>query len=386
MSLYNKPLDAVTLFDLEELVSNRVSESKVIDYKRLLPEDKDKSKKEFLADVVSFANASGGDLVYGVVENHGIPQRIAGLRLKDPEGAALRLEHIIRDGVDPRIYGSEVRAVEISPERYVVIVRIPRSFSAPHMVSYQSYGKFFSRNSYGKHPLDASELRTAYAFSQKNLNYLRDFRMGRVGKLIAGETPVPVLESSRLVLHMVPFSINNPLSRVDISQFEYAARLPTAVFGNEVIHQRFNFEGYVQYSDATYLQIFRNGALELVETNFLSFHKGKSFIDPAYEGEVLERLGELLDFLKSLRVEPPFLAMLSLLGIGSTYMGKNTSLHWYESHPIDRPELLLPEVLLEDYTVLLNRALKPTFYAVWNAAGWPRSMNYNEAGEWIGTG
>ena len=386
MSIYNKALEHVTLKDLEELVSNQVSESKVIDYKRLLPEDKDRSKKEFLADVASFANAGGGDLVYGMVESGGIPQRVAGIKLKDPEEAALRLEHIIRDGVDPRIYGAEVRAVEMGSERYIVIVRIPRSWSAPHMVSYQGYGKFFSRNSYGKHPLDASEIRTAFSFSQQNLDYLRDFRMQRVGALVAGETPVPVPESSRLVLHVIPFSINNPRTNIDISQFEYSHQLPTGVFGNEPVHQRFNFDGYVQYSDATYLQIFRTGAVELVETNFLSFSKGKSFIEPMYEAEVLERLDELMSFLKRMRIEPPFLVMLSLLAVGSTYMGKNSAFHWYDSHPIDRPDLLIPEVLVEDYAVLLNKAMKPAFYAVWNAAGWPRSMNYNEEGEWSGVG
>lgn len=40
-----------------------------LDYKRDLPGDKDAEKKEFLADVTSFANAGGGDIVFGIVED-----------------------------------------------------------------------------------------------------------------------------------------------------------------------------------------------------------------------------------------------------------------------------------------------------------------------------
>jgi Putative DNA-binding domain len=385
MSIHNKSLSLITAMDIEELVSNQVRESKVIDYKRILPEINDKSKKEFLADVASFANAGGGDLVYGVVENHGVPSRVAGLKIKDLEGEMLRIEHIIRDGIDPRIYGVSVRGVEVKPERFVVIVRIPRSWSAPHMVSFQGYGKFFSRNSYGKHPLDTSELRVAFSLSQESFDHLRDFRLQRLGALTSANTPIGIDESaSKMVLHICPLSINNPTLNIDISQFEFSQVLPTSIFDNQAHRQRFNFDGFVQYTDSTYFQIFRTGAIELVETNFLSYSKGKQFIDTNYEGELLEKLDALVTFLKAMRIEPPFLIMLSLLGVGNTFMGKNSDFHWYDSQPIDRRELIIPEVLVEDYGVHLSKVMKPAFYAVWNAAGWPRSMNYNEEGEWIG--
>jgi hypothetical protein len=386
MSIYNKQLDSITQADIEELILNQVSESKTIDYKRILPEDNDRSKKEFLADVASFANAGGGDLLYGIIENHGIPSRITGFKLKDKEKEMLRLEHMIRDGIDPRIYGVQVTTVELKGDKCVVIVRIPRSWSAPHMVSYQGYGKFFSRNSYGKHPLDTSEIRVAFSLSLQNLDYLRDFRMGRIGSLIASQGPIELKEVSKLVVHVVPFSINNIQMNIDISQFEYTHKIPSDLFGNDIVHQRFNFDGYMQYSDTSFVQLFRSGAVELVETNFLSFSKGKSFINPEYEGELLERLDSIIKFMKNIKVEPPFLIMLSLLDVGNSFMGKSSDLHWYDSQPIDRNDLILPEVFVEDYSVLLNSAMKPAFYAVWNAAGWPKSMNYNEEGKWVGIG
>jgi len=53
---------------------------------RDLPSGSDADKKEFQADVTSFANAAGGDLVFGIEEkqddqgrNTGIPLRVVGL-------------------------------------------------------------------------------------------------------------------------------------------------------------------------------------------------------------------------------------------------------------------------------------------------------------------
>jgi predicted HTH transcriptional regulator len=66
--MINKDIDQITEEDLQVLIDNAVSESKIIEYKQLLPGKNDPDTKEFLADISSFANASGGDLIYGVVE------------------------------------------------------------------------------------------------------------------------------------------------------------------------------------------------------------------------------------------------------------------------------------------------------------------------------
>ena len=64
MSL-NKPLDQIEERDLQELLAGQVSEHKTLEYKLALPGNSDSERKEFLADVSSFANAAGGDLIYG---------------------------------------------------------------------------------------------------------------------------------------------------------------------------------------------------------------------------------------------------------------------------------------------------------------------------------
>ena len=53
-----------------------------------------------------------------------------------------------------------------------------------------------------------------------------------------------------------------------------------------------------------------------------------------------------------------------------------------DNRRIDRDAIVLPEFIFENYPSDLPRALKPVFDAIWNAAGWPRSLGYEDQGNW----
>jgi predicted HTH transcriptional regulator len=53
---------------LESLRADHVREGRQLDYKETLPGARDDDKREFLSDVTSFANAAGGDIIYGLRE------------------------------------------------------------------------------------------------------------------------------------------------------------------------------------------------------------------------------------------------------------------------------------------------------------------------------
>ncbi len=100
-----KPIDQITEKELQTLVDNAVLEKKTLEYKQLLPNNSDGDKKEFLADVSSFANASGGDLIYGLVSDNvtGAPLKVEGIELVNVDQEIARLDNSIRDGIEPRI-------------------------------------------------------------------------------------------------------------------------------------------------------------------------------------------------------------------------------------------------------------------------------------------
>ena len=84
MLLNGKSLDKITESDLQELIDNGVAEGKTLDYKEKLSGNSDAEKKEFLYDVSSFANASGGNLIFGITEDKGIAIKIDGIETNEP--------------------------------------------------------------------------------------------------------------------------------------------------------------------------------------------------------------------------------------------------------------------------------------------------------------
>src|SRR6266516_2606956 len=111
MPLYSKPLESIVESDLDTLIALQDSEAKSIEYKAKFPNfnvpppGRSEALKEFLADVSSFANAAGGDLIYGIRADKGIPKEAcgSGIQLADADGAILQLEELIRNHIRPRI-------------------------------------------------------------------------------------------------------------------------------------------------------------------------------------------------------------------------------------------------------------------------------------------
>lgn len=101
--MLNKPLNNITESDVLLLKEQKVEEGKKIDYKQDVYGASDNEKKELLADVSSFVNTEGGDLLIGVEEKNGISISVEGVKLKNPDSKILRIENIIRNGLDPRV-------------------------------------------------------------------------------------------------------------------------------------------------------------------------------------------------------------------------------------------------------------------------------------------
>ncbi len=58
-----RSFDDIDISDIQRLIDNQVAERRTLEFKRDLPGDTKDERKEFLADVTSFANAQGGDII-----------------------------------------------------------------------------------------------------------------------------------------------------------------------------------------------------------------------------------------------------------------------------------------------------------------------------------
>jgi len=233
--------------------------------------------------------------------------------------------------------------------------------------------------------------------SQAFAERIRGFRAERLSKIMARETPVPLVEGGKIVLHIMPARAFDVTMEFDVTSF--ADRMDDRLYPINTEHcercdYRVNFDGFLTYAQLpqstcarAYLQLFRNGGIEAVEAWILHKEKEKderSIPSPAYEQALLSALLRYLSIQKDKGVEPPLLIMLTLLGVHGYTMAtrRYPSLDYYQ--PIDRDALVLPEVLAESFDCDPAEVMRPAFDAIWNAAGWPRSMNYDETGKWVG--
>jgi hypothetical protein len=386
----NKPTLSIIELDLKELIDHKVSEGKILEYKSKLLVNNDREKKEFLADVSSFANASGGHIIYGMKETDGVGAELPGISGVDPDKEKLRLDSIIRDGISPRVIGTTIYPFKLENGNYAIVIHIPQSWVSPHMVVYQGTSRFYTRDSAGKIQIDVDEVRQVFLASGSVGEKIRNFRLERLSQISALETPVPLKEGTELVLHIVPLSAFQSFVTVDIKD----ALSDFSKFLQEMYLSRFNLDGLVSYATlpdgavTRYIQLYRNGAIEAVDWLLMNGLDKKRLIPEGFESVVIRSCKDILQYQQHLGIEPPIFIFLTFLHVKGWKIDGNSQYfrlqHSVYNHEIDRDDLLLPEITIEDYSSINNlpNLLKPVFDACWNACGWPGSINYDKNGKY----
>ena len=177
----NKPIEQIDESDLMSLVADSVDERKPIDYKAGWDLQKPEWKDEFRRDVTSFANASGGHIIYGMREQGGLPTELCGIEMDNPESIKLRLSELLQSHIRPRVVGMGIGVIPLQNSKFATAVRIPRSFNRPHQVQVNKDDfQFWGRNASGKYRLDVDELRIAYTLSESLAERMKTFRVERL--------------------------------------------------------------------------------------------------------------------------------------------------------------------------------------------------------------
>ncbi len=391
--MIHKAFDAIEEDDIRMLVENEVPESRYLDYKRELPDWRDKEKKrEFLADVASFANASGGHLIYGVSENRdetgestALPGEIVGLPGFDPDADVRTIEQIILSHIEPRIPGLHLKALT-GFDKPVLIIHIPKSIVAPHLVTLQWRSHFHSRRSKGKHPMDLAEIRDSFALSADFGERIRAFRDDRVSRICRQETEVKLGTGPKLALHLFPVASLDPRTFFDVASDKNDYQLLAPFSVRTGYTPRLNFEGYLIYDrelgvNGGYVQFFRNGIIESVSRYIFTNDKVK--IHGTYERKVVTATDRYLAFYRHIGIQPPVYLMLSFLNVKGCEMFANPEQYTLNPpEPMPRDTLPLQAVLIEDLTDDAAKVLRPAFYHAWQAAGYPKSPNYDDNDNW----
>jgi len=374
--------------DLSELVAAQVPEGLRIDYKKDLYGNSDADKREALKDVSAFANAFGGHLIIGIEEQNGLPTAIPGVANVNPDDVILRLEQLIRTGIEPRIQGLRIRAVPLANPACCFVLRIPRSWHPPHRVSAQNSNRFWVRNSGGAHEASVEELRTLFTLGADAIHRVHQFRDERLSEINSGNSARPLQGNGRLILHIVPLAAVTSRWQVNLAKVHEIHQVfrPIDTMG---MSPRFNFEGFINERGGDrnfgYTQIFRNGVLEATQADIIVEGEGERRIPgQAFEKDIFEVLPGYLNGLRDVGVPPPHVVLFTLEGVkGVRYAVRRRDFEG-RGPTIEREVLFLPECLINEYgpDVDYHRAVKPVFDALWNTTGRMSAQSFSADGIW----
>jgi len=359
----------------------------------MLPGGSDEEKREFLSDVTAFANAAGGDLIYGVRERReeqtpsSTIDAIVGLSLLNMDAVRLRLQSLLHDGVAPRMQPVTFHEIRRDPEPPCLLLRVPRSSFGLHMITFKNYSRFYGRTSAGKYQLDVHEIRAGFIAAETAVERLQRLRMERVARVISLETPAPIADGPKVSLHAFPINaLEEVWARIlTKQQHELAGDLPL-IAGTQT-SWRFNLDGFVTHTQSgdlrrqCYTQLFRDGGIEAVSARVIvrSEERG-GFFAWGMEREVIKAFSGYQRFWQNFGVMPPFLVGLTISGVKNWKVLQRPYDYSDVAAVIDRDVILSPEVIVSDLAVHADVLLHPIFDFVWNAGGWPGSPNYEVAG------
>lgn len=388
--MLRQTLDELTADHLAQLVENGVEESRVLDFKedyghvdgrrRSLNDEK---KRELLADVSSFANTGGGDLIIGMKEEAGRAISVIGLDLADPDAELLKIQNVIRDSLEPRISGLAAKSITLENGRVVLVIRTPRSWTAPHRVKPDS--KFYARNSSGKYPMDVAELRQAFTLMEAISERMKRFRAERLATIGRGETSFPLMDGPLVIVHILPIVSFAAQPEIAFEMNEVGISPPGSPTGSR--HTCYSLEGFVSAGGAVtddgrhagYGLLFRNGIVEAV--NYIGDYQKKTNYIYATEVEqvLVYDVPSYLDRLKRENIDGPYYVLVSLVGVAghNLHCGNDYGIRGSKNKAISSIFLLPEAVIGGTYD---NRDAKKISDRMHNAFGMRQSLGFVEKG------
>jgi hypothetical protein len=391
MQIERTDFENLSVGDLQELLDAQVPEGLRIEYKRELYGNAHEDKREFLKDISAFANGHGGHLIIGVEAQDGMPVAMRGIADPPADEVLLRLEQLVRSGLEPRVLNVRSRAVRLADGAHVLVIRVPQSWNLPHRISAQNSNRFWIRNSNGVHEASMDELRNLFSFASSALDRVRAFRGERVQTIKQGDGPRPLEGGGRLIVHLVPLSAFASPQEVDLEIVHRNHQLfrPIGTLG---MNPRFNFDGFINERGGNrnhgYTLVFRNGIVEATKSHITHTNEELrrtiiASID--LERKFFEVISSYMNGLRNIGVSPPIVSMITLEGVKGAYYAVRNRLTDADP-PIDRDVLALPECVIDDYgtDVSYHRAARPAFDALWNAAGHSSAEFFDATGLWVG--
>ena len=345
-------IDASTL---EEICRQQFSESATLDFKRAIPGRDGGGTFEIAKDVSAFANADGGDLVYGIDEKDGAASSVTPIVGESADDAERRLRQVIDASIEPRL-AVQVKAIEVG-SGYVLILRVARSFDGPHCVRKDNQRRFALRNGTSTSDMSYDQIRTAFGRTATLGEQARQFFASRIEAIEQGRTWRP-MEPGRpiAVFDFVPLSglagrVSIDMSTVDFSKFitwEDGGGSPAGDLDGVIAHGR-GGKGLGGFS-----QTYRNGCVESIVVAGGMGRDGRSGVwRHRVERFYVRSLECCSNAAQKWALAGPAIVQCALLNVADCVLETGTAHDYIISKTADRPHLVFPEIWIEDISAPL---------------------------------
>ncbi len=398
------PIRKFTLEFVHRLIEMKVPESDFLEYKSDLRFGTIEERKELWADVSSFANSGGGNIIYGIEEGgEGEPVSICGLPGLDEGADIAAIRGILVSGLSRPIPGLEIRVISREEFNPLVIIHIPFSLRLPHCIGVESdLSGYFIRKSSKRHLMALAEIREADSFLVRFRPKLWEHQARRLSRILSDKKGSSSRISGHIIILFTPAIALLGRSTVDIDEIPKYSQ-GKSVFGYAHFSARFNSDGWKKFFDtgeggSAYVQYFRSGIIEAVDRTIVKSIRENIKEDPRQGGgghltarniaklriehSIVKEVGSGLDVLMQTDVDFPIfvsMALSGLSGIPAFRVERKIDTEEVDEDAADYfdfgPELpkgtsdfFVVELLTEPSDVAL--ALKPTFEKLWESLGW----------------
>jgi hypothetical protein len=372
-----------------------MQESGTLEFKQEVNIEKE-NRKEFLYDIASFSNNQGGAIIYGIIEKEGEAVGVKSID-KNLDALILTMEMLVRDGIKPVISGIMIYGIDTG-SGVVIVVEIPKSWNAPHMVTIGGTNKFYKRGEKGKYLVDVFELKNMFLLQGTIEQKVTDFINERINKILNNDTYVDLGNEGLIAMHLIPINSFGSYPSYNLpSTLKYG--YPMISLSNKTYNDSVpNLDGIIAISRGNgqpsaknaYVQLFRNGIIETVsgqnlysDDNFKGIPYYVNPPEPNYEGDIEYMIEEFARIHSEVKVSGPQILSVSLINIkGYRLELSSNDITRINAKPIQQNVIVLPNIYIEDLNTFNRRNLKPMFDTVWNASGLPESRSFDKNGDW----
>ena len=269
MKINDKEFKDWTEGDLQEIIENDVyRENEFWDYKQTFAvlecqdkESKRKKHNEFRHDICSFANAEGGYLIVGVMEEAGVPTEINGIGISNTDKFELDRRNEL-SGILPVVPKVEFSFIKLLNGNYVVVIRIYRGMYKPYLYrENEDNYRFYVRRGNRKQAMSYMEIRDDFLHSNLLSEEIGPTKWKKIRVVDFGDTLADILRNAKKEQHKNRFQYGEL----------YQRNFYREVMEKNRVHYEYYHLGMTENVPEDYTEIFfvclrEDGCLELPAT------------------------------------------------------------------------------------------------------------------------